>query len=153
MPVPPPLHLYAATPSRQVATASANRRVLADELLLDATRSKLYERWFRDATAANPALVIEPCREHDLTDDDWYLWKTEFGVEESGGSSVGAIALLLISSSAVLESSKRSWRTALGVGEACSRRSLITRSPSPSFPPIGCRQSPLMHGSPPNDMA
>jgi hypothetical protein len=95
----PTHHLYAATPPRQLTTTPAYKRVLADELLGDEAKSKLYERWFRDAIAENPELVIEPCRECDLTDEDWYLWKTEFAVEDADGNTVGSIDVLLISSS------------------------------------------------------
>jgi hypothetical protein len=57
----------------------------------------LREHWFRDAIAANPELVIGPCRLAEATDEDWYLWKTEAGLNLSDGRS-GSIDVLLVSS-------------------------------------------------------
>lgn len=51
----------------------------------------LPESWLRDAIAADPELVIGPCRSARLDDDDWYPWQTEFPTE------VGSIDVLLVS--------------------------------------------------------
>lgn len=51
----------------------------------------LRESWLRDAIFENPDLVIGPCRAAGLTDDEWYAWKREYGVE------VGSIDVLLLS--------------------------------------------------------
>ena len=51
----------------------------------------LPESWLRDAIAADPEIVIGPCRAAGLDDDDWYPWQTEFPTE------VGSIDVLLVS--------------------------------------------------------
>jgi hypothetical protein len=40
----------------------------------------LHECWFQEAIAAEPELVINPCRSHDLTDEDWFFWGREVKV-------------------------------------------------------------------------
>lgn len=72
------------------ASRPAYRRRRASEL-------GLREHWFRDAIAANPDLVIEPCRLADLTNEDWYLWKTEAPLTLSDDRT-GSIDVLLVSS-------------------------------------------------------
>lgn len=52
----------------------------------------LSESWLRDSIFDSPDLVIAPCRVAGLTDDDWYPWLREFGVE------VGQIDVVLLSS-------------------------------------------------------
>ena len=52
----------------------------------------LDESWLRDSVFDSPDLVIGPCRAAGLTDDEWYPWQREFGVE------VGYIDVLLLSS-------------------------------------------------------
>ncbi len=52
---------------------------------------KLSEAWLRDAIFALPELVIGPCRQAGLTDDDWFPWKKEFP------TVVGPIDVLLVS--------------------------------------------------------
>lgn len=51
----------------------------------------LNESWFRDAIAAYPDLVIAPCKQAGITDEDWYCWGREVSV------GVGSIDVLLIS--------------------------------------------------------
>lgn len=99
MPKPLAEHLYTATPGADATTQQAYRRVLAATLNADPASTKVYERWFRDAIAANPALVIEPCRAAEMTDEDWYFWAVEHPVTDAEGNSVGSIDVLLISSS------------------------------------------------------
>jgi len=60
-------------------------RCSARELGLD-------EAWLRDAIFNNPGLVIGPCDAAGLSDDEWYPWQREFGVD------VGRIDVLLLSS-------------------------------------------------------
>ena len=90
--------IYQATPAEDRATKPVYRQILAEEFTDEAGR-KLYEDWFRDAIANNPALVIEPCREYDLTDERWYPGATEFSVHDGEGGSVGRIDVLLLSES------------------------------------------------------
>lgn len=54
----------------------------------------LKESWFRDAIAANPELIIAPCREAAIvsSDERWFCWKTEYGID------AGSIDVLLLSS-------------------------------------------------------
>jgi len=91
--------LYAVTPGASEKARAVYRRVLAQDAGLDATQPKVYERWFRDAIAANPELVIDPCRAAGLTDEAWYLWKVEHSVTDVNENSIGSIDVLLISSS------------------------------------------------------
>jgi hypothetical protein len=64
----------------------------------------LNEAWFRDAIAACPDLVIAPCEAAGLVDegDEWCLWKTEFSVSDPDGMPVGAVDVLLVSSSGAI---------------------------------------------------
>jgi hypothetical protein len=55
----------------------------------------LTERWLQDAIAANPELVLGPCRAAGLIDaEPWYLWQKEFEIQETG-----SIDVLLVSAS------------------------------------------------------
>jgi hypothetical protein len=92
-------YLYTATPGAGVLTRQTHRRVLAATLNADVSNGKVNERWFRDAIAANPALVIEPCKTAEMTDEDWYLWATEHPISDADGNPVGSVDVLLISSS------------------------------------------------------
>lgn len=92
-------HLYAATPGGAPQTQPVYRRVLAEQFSANDDKRKVYEEWFRDAVAANPGLVIEPCRAADLTEDQWYPWAVEHQVADADGRSIGSIDVLLISSS------------------------------------------------------
>jgi hypothetical protein len=79
--------LYRVSPRDPSASVEAfSRRSAKDVALL--------ESWFRDAIAANPELVVAPCREAGLvpSDERWFCWKTEFGTE------TGSIDVLLLSS-------------------------------------------------------
>jgi hypothetical protein len=49
------------------------------------------EEWLRDAIFRNPRLVIEACAEADLTDENWWGWKTEVS------TPAGSIDVLLVS--------------------------------------------------------
>jgi hypothetical protein len=49
------------------------------------------EGWLQNAISNEPELVIAPCSQAGLTDERWWFWSREFGVE------VGAIDVLLIS--------------------------------------------------------
>lgn len=53
----------------------------------------LKEDWFQNAIATNPRLVIEPCIEAGLTDENWWFWGREVETE------VGPIDVLLVSES------------------------------------------------------
>ncbi|MBM3470157.1 MAG: hypothetical protein FJX73_05115 [Armatimonadetes bacterium] len=78
--------LYAADPSRPDASYACYSAKLARDL-------GLAESWFRDAIAACPDLVIAPCKQAGITDEDWYCWGWEVSVE------VGPIDALLVSES------------------------------------------------------
>ncbi|WP_242392199.1 PDDEXK family nuclease [Anaeromyxobacter oryzisoli] len=58
-----------------------------------AAQLKLKEDWFQNAIATNPRLVIEPCIEAGLTDENWWFWGREVETE------VGPIDVLLVSES------------------------------------------------------
>ena len=92
-------HLYVATPGGAPQTQPVYRRVLAEEFSTNDDKRKVYEKGFRDAVAANPGLVMEPCRAADRTEDQWYLWGVEHQVTDADGRSIGSIDVLLISSS------------------------------------------------------
>jgi hypothetical protein len=93
-------NLYLGTPGSSTKTESVYRRVLAEAVGANETKRKVYEEWFRDTIFANPALVIDPCRQRGLTDETWYPWKVEHPVVDGNGNLVGKIDVLLISSSA-----------------------------------------------------
>jgi hypothetical protein len=57
----------------------------------------LKESWFQESIANNTDLVILPCEKAHLTDEQWYLWQTEFPVKTPQGRTVGKIDVLLIS--------------------------------------------------------
>ncbi|MDI6773111.1 MAG: hypothetical protein QME77_11095 [bacterium] len=78
--------LYVVDPSRPDASYACYNAKLARDLGLN-------ESWFRDAIAACPDLVIAPCKQAGITDEDWYCWGREVSVE------VGSIDVLLISES------------------------------------------------------
>jgi hypothetical protein len=59
----------------------------------------LKESWFRESIAQNPDLVILPCEKANLTDEQWFFWKTEFPVKTKKGNTVGKIDVLLLSES------------------------------------------------------
>jgi hypothetical protein len=82
--------LYAADPTNPAATGLYEFRSAAD--------LKLKEKWFQEVIAADPDLVVEPCRRGGLTDEEWYLWKQEFSVSAADGAA-GSVDVLLISSS------------------------------------------------------
>jgi hypothetical protein len=79
--------LYHVSPGDPSASVEAFIRRSAKDVALS-------ESWFRDAIAANPELVVAPCREAGLvpSDERWFCWKTEFGIE------TGSIDVLLVSS-------------------------------------------------------
>jgi hypothetical protein len=53
------------------------------------------EAWLRDHIAANPELVLVPCRAFELIDDEpWQLWAVEVGI-----AAVGAVDVVLVSAS------------------------------------------------------
>ena len=60
----------------------------------DATELGFKEDWLQNAVAKNPELVISACREAGLTDERWWTWTREYGIEE-----VGSIDVLLVSES------------------------------------------------------
>jgi hypothetical protein len=74
-----------------IGDASGSREAFTRKLPKEAV---LQESWFRDSIAANPELVIAPCREARLVpfDERWFWWKTEFAID------TGSIDVLLLSS-------------------------------------------------------
>ncbi len=79
--------LYVVKPADPSASTEAFTRK-------SAKNAALLESWFRDAIAANPELVIAPCREAGLvpSDERWLCWSKEFGI------ATGSIDILLLSS-------------------------------------------------------
>jgi hypothetical protein len=79
--------LYLVNPENASDSVEAFTRKSAKDVAL-------FESWFRDAIAANPELVIAPCREAGLvpSDERWFCWNTEFGID------TGSIDVLLLSS-------------------------------------------------------
>jgi hypothetical protein len=60
----------------------------------DATELGFKEDWLQNAVARNPELVISACREAGLTDERWWTWTREYGIED-----VGSVDVLLVSES------------------------------------------------------
>ncbi len=60
----------------------------------DATELGFKEDWLQNAVAKNPELVISACREAGLTDERWWTWTREYGIED-----VGSVDVLLVSES------------------------------------------------------
>lgn len=80
-------HIFVVNPEGEPGAISGYHRV-------DAREAKVGEAWFRDAIAAEPELVIAPCRRAHLTHEMWHLWAKEVGVR-----GVGSIDVLLVSES------------------------------------------------------
>lgn len=57
----------------------------------------LKEMWFRDSIAANPELVVAPCRQVGIAEEEWFCWGTEVQVSAENTGSVGNIDVLLVS--------------------------------------------------------
>lgn len=53
--------------------------------------AKFDEKWLQDAIERDPSIVIAPCEQAGLTQERWWFWSREFGVE------VGNIDVLLLS--------------------------------------------------------
>lgn len=82
--------LYSADPQKPAASATYEFRSAKD--------LKLKESWYQEVIAANPGLVIEPCRRGGLTNEEWYFWAREFTISAEDGAA-GSVDILLISAS------------------------------------------------------
>ncbi len=80
-------HLFVVNPAGIPDSRFGYRQVSARD-------AKVGEAWFRDAIAANPDLVIAPCRRAHLTHENWHFWGKEVGVR-----GIGNIDVLLVSDS------------------------------------------------------